>query len=155
MPAERQEPAQRQGRGTHGDGFRAEPPRFDDGVLEGVAERVRCRGGPYGGQRPGGQEQSGPSRDDDPFRVEQVHQVGDLATIAAPLDWLGLNYYFRDVVADDPRGPLPYARQVRVPDVRRTAMDWEVHADGLEQLLVRLTDEYGARRILVTENGSG
>lgn len=42
-----------------------------------------------------------------------------------------------------------------MPDVRRTAMDWEVHADGLEQLLVRLTDEYGARRILVTENGSG
>ncbi|MFF3274501.1 GH1 family beta-glucosidase [Streptomyces chrestomyceticus] len=91
----------------------------------------------------------------DLYGVDLPERPGDLATIAAPLDWLGLNYYFRNVVADDPRGPLPYARQVRLPDVRRTAMDWEVHADGLEQLLVRLTDEYGARRILVTENGSG
>ncbi len=33
-------------------------------------------------------------------------------------------------------------------------MDWEVDADGLEQLLLRLTEEYGARRIYVTENGS-
>ena len=70
--------------------------------------------------------------------------AGDLETIAAPLDWLGLNYYFRQVVADDPTGPAPYARQVRRPGVRRTAMDWEVHADGLEQLLLRLTKEYGA-----------
>ncbi len=79
---------------------------------------------------------------------------GDLESIAAPLDWLGLNYYFRQVIADDPKGPAPYARQVYLPGVRRTAMDWEVHGDGLEDLLVRLSEEYGPRRILVTENGS-
>ncbi|CAO0826067.1 Beta-glucosidase OS=Streptomyces microflavus OX=1919 GN=Smic_73820 PE=3 SV=1 [Streptomyces microflavus] len=33
-------------------------------------------------------------------------------------------------------------------------MDWEVYADGLEQLLLRLTEEYGVERIYVTENGS-
>ncbi|MFD0662592.1 family 1 glycosylhydrolase [Thermocatellispora tengchongensis] len=33
-------------------------------------------------------------------------------------------------------------------------MDWEVDPGGLETLLMRLTDEYGARRIYVTENGS-
>jgi beta-glucosidase len=33
-------------------------------------------------------------------------------------------------------------------------MDWEVHPGGLEAMLVRLTREYGARRVLVTENGS-
>jgi beta-glucosidase len=33
-------------------------------------------------------------------------------------------------------------------------MDWEVHARGLEQLLVRVTEEYGARQLYVTENGA-
>jgi beta-glucosidase len=88
------------------------------------------------------------------YGVDLPERPGDLATIAAPLDWLGVNYYFRTVVADDPTGPAPYAREVRLPGVHRTGMDWEVHPDGLETVLLRLTEEYGARRILVTENGA-
>jgi beta-glucosidase len=79
---------------------------------------------------------------------------GDLETIAAPLDYLGVNYYFRQVVTDDPDGPAPYARQVPVPGAATTAMGWEVHPDGLEQLLLRVTDEYKARTLYVTESGS-
>jgi hypothetical protein len=33
-------------------------------------------------------------------------------------------------------------------------MDWEVHPDGLEQLLTRLAGDYQVPRVLVTENGS-
>ncbi|MFF3560712.1 GH1 family beta-glucosidase [Streptomyces sp. NPDC002574] len=88
------------------------------------------------------------------YGVELPVHEGDMETIAAPLDWLGLNYYFRDIVADDPSGPVPHTRALRIPDVRRTAMDWEVHAEGLERLLMRLTEEYGAQKIYVTENGS-
>jgi beta-glucosidase len=33
-------------------------------------------------------------------------------------------------------------------------MDWQIDADGLESFLMRLTDDYGARRLYVTENGS-
>lgn len=33
-------------------------------------------------------------------------------------------------------------------------MDWEVDPSGIETLLLRLTDEYGVRRLYVTENGS-
>nr|WP_104819117.1 GH1 family beta-glucosidase [Kitasatospora sp. MMS16-BH015] len=88
------------------------------------------------------------------YGVEIPLKDADLATIAAPLDWLGLNYYFRQIVTDDPTGPAPYARQVTGPGPEFTAMPWEVHAPGLEQLLLRLTHEYGARRIYVTENGS-
>ncbi|MEV6006373.1 GH1 family beta-glucosidase [Streptomyces sp. NPDC051976] len=88
------------------------------------------------------------------YGVDLPIRDGDLESIAAPLDWLGLNYYFRNVITDDPKGPAPYAKSVYLPGVRRTAMDWEVNADGLEQLLVRLSEEYGASRILVTENGS-
>ena len=88
------------------------------------------------------------------YGIEPPVRTGDLETIAAPMDHLGLNYYFRQVVTDDPTGPVPYARMVGVPDGRQTAMGWEVHPDGLEELLLRLTNEYDAQRIYVTENGS-
>jgi beta-glucosidase len=88
------------------------------------------------------------------YGVELPELPGDMETIAAPLDWLGLNYYFPAVVTDDPTGPAPFARQVERPGVPRTGMDWEIDANGIEALLLRLTDEYGARRLYVTENGS-
>ncbi|MBT2900685.1 GH1 family beta-glucosidase [Streptomyces sp. McG3] len=88
------------------------------------------------------------------YGVELPVRPGDLETIAAPLDWMGLNYYFRQIVTADPDGIAPRAKQVSVPGARLTHMDWEVHAEGLEQLLLRLTEEYGVQRIYVTENGS-
>ncbi|MFE5401596.1 GH1 family beta-glucosidase [Streptomyces sp. NPDC056580] len=88
------------------------------------------------------------------YGVELPEQPGDMETIAAPLDWLGLNYYFPAYVADDPDGPAPQIRSVRRDGVPRTGMDWEIDAGGIETLLLRLTEEYGARRIYVTENGS-
>ncbi|MFJ6080923.1 GH1 family beta-glucosidase [Streptomyces sp. NPDC092369] len=88
------------------------------------------------------------------YGVELPEQPGDLETIAAPLDWLGLNYYFPATVADDPRGQAPRVRSVRRLGVPRTGMDWEVDASGIETLLLRLTEEYGARKLYVTENGS-
>ncbi|MEU8563759.1 GH1 family beta-glucosidase [Streptomyces cyaneofuscatus] len=88
------------------------------------------------------------------YGVDLPVRPGDLETIAAPLDWLGLNYYFRQIVTADPSGPAPGFTQVPVADARHTYMDWEVYADGLEQLLLRLTEEYGVERIYVTENGS-
>lgn len=88
------------------------------------------------------------------YGVDLPERPGDLATIAAPLDWIGLNYYFPQVVTADPAGPAPFARQIDRPGVPRTGMDWEVDADGLETLIMRLHEEYGDRRIHITENGS-
>ncbi|GAA0400769.1 GH1 family beta-glucosidase [Microbispora corallina] len=88
------------------------------------------------------------------YGVDLPIQDGDLETIAQPLDYLGLNYYFKQVVTADPDGPVPYARQVEVPGATTTAMGWEVDANGLERLLLRLTRDYGAERIYVTESGS-
>ena len=90
----------------------------------------------------------------DVYGVDLPEQAGDLDTIAAPLDWLGLNYYFPAVVTADPTGPAPFARQIRRLGVPRTGMDWEVDAGGIESLLLRLTEEYSARKLYVTENGS-
>ena len=79
---------------------------------------------------------------------------GDLERIATPTEFLGVNYYFRVVVVDDPDGPAPFARQVPVPGSRETAMGWEAYAAGLEQLLVRVDADYGPARIFVTESGA-
>ncbi|MFK8909292.1 GH1 family beta-glucosidase [Streptomyces sp. YS-3] len=88
------------------------------------------------------------------YGVDLPERPGDLDAIAEPLDWLGLNYYFGVRVTDDPHGPFPFARQVPRPRLPRTGMGWEIDASGIEALLMRLTDDYGARRIHVTENGS-
>ncbi|MEY6564276.1 GH1 family beta-glucosidase [Streptomyces albidoflavus] len=88
------------------------------------------------------------------YGVDLPERPGDLDTIAQRLDWIGLNYYFPAVVADDPDAPHPHIRTVRREGVPRTGMDWEIEANGLEELLLRLTREYGAQSIHVTENGS-
>jgi beta-glucosidase len=76
---------------------------------------------------------------------------GDLPTIAAPLDFLGVNYYTRSVVRAAADGsPV----EVDAEDVERTEMGWEVYPDGLFELLVRLDDEYVLPPLYVTENGA-
>ncbi|KAB8166471.1 beta-glucosidase [Streptomyces sp. 3MP-14] len=90
----------------------------------------------------------------DVYGVDVPERPGDLETISAPLDWLGLNYYFRNVAADDPAGPVPHITQPELPGAHTTHMGWEVYPQGLVRTLRRMTEDYGARRIYVTENGS-
>jgi len=88
------------------------------------------------------------------FGKEVPIHPGDMSAISAPLDFLGLNYYFRQTVAYDPSvKPLPY-RQVRAPNVERTGMDWEVHAETFTELLLRINNDYAPREFFITENGS-
>ena len=77
---------------------------------------------------------------------------GDLRTIAAPTDFLGVNNYFRLLVAaaEDGRPPLV----VRSPDAQLTDMGWEVYPDGLFDLLVRVGRDYGPQSVYITENGA-
>ena len=88
------------------------------------------------------------------YGVDLPEKPGDLDTMATPLDFLGANYYSPAVIADDPGGPVPYARDVPPNGVPQTMLNWEIRAAGLEQVLVRLAREYGAREVYVTENGS-
>ncbi|MEU1394611.1 GH1 family beta-glucosidase [Micromonospora zamorensis] len=88
------------------------------------------------------------------YGVEPPVRGDDLAVIATPTDFLGVNYYFRQLVVDDPTGAAPYARQVPVPGSVETAMGWEMHPAGLERLLVDVHEEYRPGRIIVTESGS-
>jgi beta-glucosidase len=76
---------------------------------------------------------------------------GDLATISAPLDFLGINYYFRQVVEGD--GAHGW-REHRAAGVERTQMGWEVHPEGLRDLLLAFKARYPALPpIHITENG--
>ncbi|HOG46796.1 MAG TPA: GH1 family beta-glucosidase [Anaerolineae bacterium] len=77
----------------------------------------------------------------------------DLLQIATPIDFLGVNYYSRAVVADDPQGGPLGARQIVPPYAELTEMGWEVYPEGLRQLLVRLHQEYHPAALYITENG--
>lgn len=100
-------------------------------------------------------------------------QPGDLETIAAPIDFLGVNHYHDDSVSGHPSTD-PDEREFKPTDrptsssvvgseyvsfplrgLPRTAMGWEVNPAGLHTLLVRLGKEYRALPPLyITENGA-
>lgn len=77
----------------------------------------------------------------------------DLAIIRRPIDFLGINYYSRSVVADAPGEGLLGIRHVDTAGAR-TAMGWEIYPQGLYELLVRLHREYGPLPLYITENGA-
>src|SRR3954468_11364543 len=77
---------------------------------------------------------------------------GDLETISAPIDFLGVNNYTSPLVAADENGGR--SRIVRRNDVDRTDMGWEVVPEGLQDLLLRLQRDYQPPAIYVTENGA-
>jgi beta-glucosidase len=78
---------------------------------------------------------------------------GDLEEIAAPIDFLGVNFYqpaaVRPSSAD---GPLAVEQ---VPwEGPRTAMGWTVEPSSLTALLLRLKRDYGEVPLVITENGA-
>jgi beta-glucosidase len=106
--------------------------------------------------------------------LEAVVHEGDLATIAQPIDTLGVNYYHGEAVSFRPPaepldGAAPVGRETSSPypaadgvhvhprGLPLTAMDWEVQPEGLTRLLVRVHEEYTRERgiaLYVTENGA-
>ena len=78
---------------------------------------------------------------------------GDLAGIAAPLDFLGVNYYQQHRVRAGAGGLVRGAEKLPPPPPR-TAMGWGINPDGLTATLLRLREEYAAPPLYVTENGA-
>ena len=74
-------------------------------------------------------------------------EPGDMAVIATPLDFLGINYYSRHL--SSAKGPLapedkPYPK---------TDMGWEIYPDGLRELLLTMHRDYDLPATYITENG--
>lgn len=68
------------------------------------------------------------------------------------MDFLGVNYYSREVVSYDPKSILK-SKTVKV-EGKRTDMDWEIYPQGIQEILVRINREYGPIDLYVTENGA-
>jgi beta-glucosidase len=75
-------------------------------------------------------------------------EPGDLQAIAAPLDYLGVNYYSRHVSSAD--GSF----DAKASGLPLTAMGWEIYPRGLTELLLTLHREYALPPVYITENGA-
>ena len=77
----------------------------------------------------------------------------DFDAIRKPIDFLGVNYYTRNVVRHEPKAWPVHAGHVPQPGLH-TEMKWEVYPEGLTEILLWVRDRYGAAPLYVTENGS-
>jgi beta-glucosidase len=109
---------------------------------------------------------------------DQLVSPGDLTSISAPIDALGINYYSPTLVSagsgpegdaghaaagarDDGHGtsdqsPWPGSEAVLFhrPPGGRTAMDWSIDPSGLADLIGRLARDYPRLPLMITENGA-
>jgi len=102
----------------------------------------------------------------EPIAGSDFIAADDAAAIAAPIDFLGINYYSRHVVRaprDDRAGEAARrelawvgASDVEKLDTGRpkTRMGWEIDPSGLYDVLRRVTDEYDPPPLYITENGA-
>lgn len=80
-------------------------------------------------------------------------EAADFDVIAAPTDFLGLNYYNPTFIYDTPDAPVLRTGATRI-EGEYTAMDWLVYPQGLYDLLVRVPREYPTGPLYITENGA-
>ena len=82
-------------------------------------------------------------------------QQADLAVIAQPLDFYGVNYYNPMCVAApaDPASAMPFDQR-EITGYPKTDFGWPVVPDGLREQLVILKDRYpDLPPVMITENG--
>jgi len=90
-----------------------------------------------------------------PYELMGV-KSGDMELCKAPLDFIGINYYRRAMVAAIPVGTGDASMGLRNFDAFEgplTDFAWEVWPDSFYQLVMRITREYSKPVIEITENG--
>lgn len=75
-------------------------------------------------------------------------QAGDMELIAQPMDFLGVNYYTRNIA----RGSA--SSDGIQEEAEHSTMGWEVYPDGLRVLLELVQQKYAPKAIYITENGA-
>ncbi|MCH8536811.1 MAG: beta-glucosidase [Alkalimonas sp.] len=86
-----------------------------------------------------------------PEHERPVIEEGDMALIAQPLDYLGINYYTRTVFEATSQG---WFRDVKPTTAPLTEMGWEVFPQGLTEILLSLHQRYALPPVYITENGA-
>ena len=90
---------------------------------------------------------------------------GDLEVISTPIDFIGINYYSRHTAAGPPDGEFadpsvpsasPGSENVRAVETGApvTQMGWEIHPDGLIDVVQLVHDRAPELPIYITENGA-
>ena len=79
---------------------------------------------------------------------------GDMQTIAAPNDFLGINFYSRGIIRSDKIPEEKNAPRTLNPVDNVTDMGWEVYPDSLRALLERVEADYDFPALYITENGA-
>ena len=91
--------------------------------------------------------------------LSYIHD-GDLATINAPIDVLGVNFYQPAYVSAKPGTPAsldqPGSEGIayRAPVGPVTDMNWQIEPASLTALLERITRDYPGTPLMITENGA-
>ena len=80
--------------------------------------------------------------------------AGDLDQIAAPIDFLGLNYYFRNIARSNIVEEAENSPRTVVPGDEVTEMGWEVYPQGMYEMLAQVHFGYGFPAYYITENGA-
>jgi beta-glucosidase len=78
----------------------------------------------------------------------------DLRLIREPIDFLGVNYYTRAVVREDPGGGFLGCSSVPQTGAQHTDMGWEIFPEGLKTVLLWVRRRYGDVPLCLTENGA-
>ncbi len=81
-------------------------------------------------------------------------QPRDLDKISTPLDFLGLNYYFRNIARSDAVDEVENFPRTVVPNDELTDMGWEVYPQGMVEMLGEVHFGYGFPAYYITENGA-
>jgi beta-glucosidase len=84
-------------------------------------------------------------------REEPLVLEGDLEKISVPVDFIGINYYTRNISTYDPEHFLKLHPN---PDAEHTDIGWEIYPQGLTDLLVDLHQQYRLPPLMITENGA-
>ncbi|HZM77071.1 MAG TPA: GH1 family beta-glucosidase [Candidatus Limnocylindrales bacterium] len=87
-------------------------------------------------------------------------EAGDEELIAAPIDFLGVNYYQPTLVGAEvaspssPQFPGTEGIVFLPQNVPTTGMGWPIDADGLRKTLLRVAEDYPGVPLIITENGA-
>jgi beta-glucosidase len=86
-------------------------------------------------------------------------EKGDLELISTPIDFLGINYYYRNILKST--GTLHELftnelsiEKVRIKKAQYAAMGWENYPQGLYNLLAGVKRDYGNIPLYITESGA-
>ena len=92
-----------------------------------------------------------PQRHIEAMKVIMPVESGDMELISQKFDFLGLNYYYEEIVEYDPES-LEQFKPALSPNVQ-TNMGWPVSATGMIRLLKWVTEKTENLPLYITENG--